>query len=105
MSRHHEGAILMAGEAMAAASDPRVRLIAQGIRHTQRNKVAVMRKLRPGGAPRSRCRPWRRRPRTSGTATAAPRVWSTAARGGTVTTLADHMASYAAYHRDPRTTS
>jgi uncharacterized protein (DUF305 family) len=48
MSRHHAGAIAMAGEALARAADPRVWLIADGIRHAQRKQVAVMAELVSG---------------------------------------------------------
>ena len=48
MSRHHAGAITMATEAMDRAVDPRTRIMAQGIRHAQRNQIAIMHRLLSG---------------------------------------------------------
>jgi uncharacterized protein (DUF305 family) len=48
MSRHHAGAITMADKALATATDPRVRLIADSIQHAQRNQIAIMARLLAG---------------------------------------------------------
>lgn len=48
MSRHHAGAVVMAEEALAQAADPRVRLLADSIRHAQRNQIAMMARLLAG---------------------------------------------------------
>ena len=48
MSRHHAGAIFMAETAIEAAVVPRVRLMAQGIRHAQHNQIAMMDRLLGG---------------------------------------------------------
>lgn len=42
MTFHHAGAIEMADEAMGRADDPRLRIMAQGIRHEQRGEIALM---------------------------------------------------------------
>jgi uncharacterized protein (DUF305 family) len=48
MSRHHAGAIAMANDALAGAVDLRVWLLAQSVRHAQRNQIAMMRRLAAG---------------------------------------------------------
>lgn len=42
MSSHHQGAIRMADEAMRRAGDPRLRVMAHGIRHEQRGEIQLM---------------------------------------------------------------
>ncbi|ACL56192.1 DUF305 domain-containing protein [Methylobacterium nodulans] len=42
MTTHHRGAIAMADEAMRRAGDPRLRLMAQAIRHGQRGEIDLM---------------------------------------------------------------
>jgi hypothetical protein len=42
MTVHHKGAIAMADEALARASDPRLKLMAQGIRHAQAGEIELM---------------------------------------------------------------
>lgn len=46
MIRHHEGAAAMAHEASGRAAEPRVRLMAESIRHSQQQQVVVMHQLR-----------------------------------------------------------
>jgi uncharacterized protein (DUF305 family) len=47
MSSHHYGAVTMANEAMMRAGDPRVRLMADAIRHEQAGEIALMHGARP----------------------------------------------------------
>jgi uncharacterized protein (DUF305 family) len=42
MSHHHSGAIAMADEAMRRAGDPRLRVMAHAIRHSQRGEIVLM---------------------------------------------------------------
>jgi uncharacterized protein (DUF305 family) len=42
MTRHHEGAIAMAEEAIRRANDPRLRLMAHALRHAQKGEIALM---------------------------------------------------------------
>ena len=42
MSRHHIGAIQMADDAMRHGQDPRIRIMAHGIRHEQRGEIQLM---------------------------------------------------------------
>jgi hypothetical protein len=42
MTFHHEGASLMAQEAIERSGDLRLRLMAQAIRHEQRGEIALM---------------------------------------------------------------
>jgi uncharacterized protein (DUF305 family) len=42
MSHHHSGAIAMADEAMRRAGDPRLRVMAHAIRHSQRGEIMLM---------------------------------------------------------------
>jgi uncharacterized protein (DUF305 family) len=42
MSRHHEGAIAMAQEALGRGGDPRIRIFSQGIAHQQCGDIALM---------------------------------------------------------------
>lgn len=46
MIRHHQGAISMANEAFDRAGEPRIRLMAASIRHSQEKQIAAMRQLR-----------------------------------------------------------
>jgi uncharacterized protein (DUF305 family) len=48
MSRHHEGAILMASDALRNASDPRLKLISYSIGYEQRGEINLMRGTGPG---------------------------------------------------------
>ena len=48
MSFHHRGAIAMCNDAMAHASDPRLRAMAHAIRHAQTGEIALMHGIRPG---------------------------------------------------------
>jgi uncharacterized protein (DUF305 family) len=50
MTRHHEGAIAMADEALREAGDPRLKLMAHAIRHSQRGEIALMHGVAPGFA-------------------------------------------------------
>jgi uncharacterized protein (DUF305 family) len=50
MSAHHAGAVAMADEALREAGDPRLKLMAHGIRHSQRGEVALMHGVSPGFA-------------------------------------------------------
>ncbi len=47
MIPHHEGAVLMASDAIHHAGDPRLRIFGDSIRHTQRNQIAQM-NVEPG---------------------------------------------------------
>jgi uncharacterized protein (DUF305 family) len=47
MIPHHEGAVLMASEAIHQAGDPRLRIFGDSIHHTQRNQIAQM-EVQPG---------------------------------------------------------
>jgi uncharacterized protein (DUF305 family) len=49
MIAHHQGAIQMANEAWRSAGDPRVRLMADSIRHAQSRQVAAMAVAATGG--------------------------------------------------------
>ncbi len=50
MSAHHARAVAMADEAMREAGDPRLKLMAHAIRHSQRGEIALMRGVPPGFA-------------------------------------------------------
>jgi uncharacterized protein (DUF305 family) len=50
MSAHHAGAVAMADEALREAGDPRLKLMAHAIRHSQRGEIALMRGVPPGFA-------------------------------------------------------
>lgn len=47
MIPHHEGAVLMANDAIHHAGDPQLRIFGDSIRHAQRNQIAQM-EVRPG---------------------------------------------------------
>ena len=53
MTFHHDGAILMAQEAIERSGDLRLRLMAQAIRHEQRGEIALMHGLRRPAAVRA----------------------------------------------------
>jgi uncharacterized protein (DUF305 family) len=42
MTRHHKGAVAMADAQLRAGSDPRLRIMAQAIRHEQQGEIALM---------------------------------------------------------------
>ncbi|HEX2136192.1 MAG TPA: DUF305 domain-containing protein, partial [Microvirga sp.] len=42
MTAHHDGAIAMADEAVFEASEPRLKLMAHGIRHAQRGEIELL---------------------------------------------------------------
>jgi uncharacterized protein (DUF305 family) len=42
MSRHHSGAIATADEAIRRVGDPRLRVMAHAVRHSQRGEVMLM---------------------------------------------------------------
>ncbi len=50
MTRHHEGALARADEAMRMAGDPRLQLMAHAFRHGQRGEIALMHGVAPGFA-------------------------------------------------------
>jgi len=45
MSHHHRGAVAMADEALARASDPRLMLFSHAIRHEQRGEILLMQRV------------------------------------------------------------
>ena len=50
MTRHHAGAVAMADAQLRGGSDPRLRIMAQAIRHEQQGEIALMHGVRGGGA-------------------------------------------------------
>ena len=50
MSRHHRGAVRMADEELHRRGDPRLRIMAQAIRHEQQGEIALMHRLSGGAA-------------------------------------------------------
>jgi uncharacterized protein (DUF305 family) len=50
MTRHHAGAVAMADAQLRGGSDPRLRIMAQAIRHEQQGEIALMHGVSGGGA-------------------------------------------------------
>jgi len=50
MTRHHAGAVAMADAQLRGRSDPRLRIMAQAIRHEQQGEIALMHGVSGGGA-------------------------------------------------------
>jgi hypothetical protein len=50
MTRHHAGAVAMADAQLRDGSDPRLRIMAQAIRHEQQGEIALMHGMSGGGA-------------------------------------------------------
>ncbi|WP_247506060.1 DUF305 domain-containing protein [Bradyrhizobium sp. 1] len=42
MSKHHRGAVKMAGQMLISRGDPRLRVMAHAIRHEQQGEIALM---------------------------------------------------------------